>query len=75
VLALPGQFRYGFSRQKELPNLGANMKLRTILFIYLVVLAIVDMVIPVPIMGLILMYVLLKKPVWFKKSVLEIYND
>jgi hypothetical protein len=51
------------------------MKLRTILFIYLVVLAIVDMVIPVPIMGLILMYVLLRKPVWFKKSVLEIYND
>jgi hypothetical protein len=50
------------------------MKLRTNLLIYLVVLGIVDMVIPVPITGLILIYVLLRKPVWFKNSVLEIYN-
>lgn len=50
------------------------MKLRTNLLIYLVVLGIVDMVIPVPITGLILIYVLFRKPVWFKNSVLEIYR-
>jgi len=51
------------------------MKGLKMIWLYLITLAIVDMVIPVPIMGLILMYVLLRKPVWFKKSVLEIYND
>jgi hypothetical protein len=45
-----------------------------IIWVYLITLAIVDMVIPVPIIGLILMYVLLRKPSWFKKSVLEIYS-
>ena len=45
-----------------------------VIWVYLITLAIVDMVIPVPIMGLILMYVLVRKPAWFKNSVLEIYN-
>jgi hypothetical protein len=44
------------------------------IWMYLITLAIVDMVIPVPIIALILMYVLLRKPSWFKKSVLELYN-
>ncbi len=35
--------------------------------------AVVDTVIPVPIMALILLYVLVDKPAWFRKLVSEIY--
>ncbi|MGJ0515418.1 MAG: hypothetical protein ACR65O_06645 [Methylomicrobium sp.] len=32
-------------------------------------------ILPVPIIGLILLYILLIRPLWFKNSVLEIYMD
>jgi hypothetical protein len=50
------------------------MNLRNKLIIYTVMLAVIDTVIPVPVTGLLLIYVLLKKPIWFKKSVFEVYN-
>ena len=50
------------------------MTLKTRLLIGLVVLSIVDAVIPVPIVGLILFFVLLQKPSWFQKLVTELYE-
>ena len=50
------------------------MKLETKLIIYLCLLAIVDVFIPIPIVAIILIYVLLNKPAWFKKMVLDIYS-
>jgi hypothetical protein len=32
-------------------------------------------ILPVPILGLIMLYVLLFRPLWFKNAVLEIYMD
>ncbi len=41
----------------------------------LVLLAVVDMIIPFPILGVILVYVVLQKPPWFIRRVREIYAD
>ena len=51
------------------------MNLKNKLLISLVLLALVDTLIPVPIMTLILIYVLFEHPPWFKKYVDEIYSD
>jgi hypothetical protein len=32
-------------------------------------------ILPVPVIGLILLYILLFRPLWFKNAVLEIYDD
>jgi hypothetical protein len=50
------------------------MKLRTQSLICLVGLSIVDAVIPIPIVGLILIFVILQKPPWFQKLVYELYE-
>ncbi len=50
------------------------MTLKTRFLIGLVVLSIVDAVIPVPIVGLILFFVLLQKLPWFHKLVSELYE-
>ena len=42
--------------------------------IVLIVLSLVDVVIPVPILGMILIYVVLQRPVWFMEMVSEIYH-
>ena len=42
--------------------------------IVLLLLMLLD-ILPVPVLGLILLYVLLFRPLWFKHAVLEIYND
>jgi hypothetical protein len=39
----------------------------------LIILGIVDAVIPIPIIGIILFYVVLRRPPWFKDLVREIY--
>ena len=49
-----------------------NTKTRTIL--WLVLLGIVDMVIPIPIIGLILIYVIIEKPAWFMDLAKKIYG-
>jgi putative effector of murein hydrolase LrgA (UPF0299 family) len=50
------------------------MTFKTQFLIGLVVLSIVDAVIPIPIVGLILIFVILQKPPWFQKLVGELYE-
>jgi len=50
------------------------MSIQTKTLIFLIVLGIVDMVIPIPILGLILLYVVAQKPPWFTDVVAKIYK-
>lgn len=50
------------------------MSLKTQILIYLVLIAILDTVIPVPITAIVLIYVLFQKPVWFRQWVDGIYR-
>ena len=50
------------------------MTLKTQLLIYLILLGALDVVIPIPITGLLLIYVLFQKPSGFKQWVDEIYR-
>ena len=49
------------------------MRTRTKVLIGLIVLSLVDMVIPLPVLGIILIHVLLNRPPWFENLVREIY--
>jgi len=51
------------------------MTIRTKCLITLILLAMVDTVIPLPIIGAILIYVLLQRPPWFRNVVADIYTD
>lgn len=51
------------------------MNTKTKLLIYISILALLDMIIPIPFTALILIYVILEKPVWFENYVNEIYNS
>jgi len=51
------------------------MTIKTKCLVTLIVLSMVDTVIPFPITGAILMYVLLWRPPWFKNVVAEIYAE
>jgi hypothetical protein len=48
-----------------------HTKTKTVLSV--IVLGIIDMVIPIPILGVILLYVVLQRPPWFTDLVREIY--
>jgi putative effector of murein hydrolase LrgA (UPF0299 family) len=50
------------------------MTKKTRSLIALIVLSLVDAVIPVPIVGIILIFVLLQKPSWFQDLVREVYE-
>ena len=50
------------------------MRTKTKILIGLILLSVVDMVIPFPIIGVILIHVLLQKPPWFQKLIREIYE-
>jgi TRAP-type C4-dicarboxylate transport system permease small subunit len=50
------------------------MKMTSKIFCYLAAMALVDMVIPIPIAALMLIYVLQQKPLWFKEMVLGVYG-
>jgi hypothetical protein len=52
-----------------------GMKTGTKILIVLIILGIVDMVVPVPILGITLIYVVLQKPLWFRVVVEEIYRN
>jgi len=54
--------------------LGEAMKSNTKILIYLIIFALFDMIIPVPFTAILLIYVLLVKPLWFKKLVAEVYE-
>jgi hypothetical protein len=49
-----------------------NIRNKTILI--LILLGLVDVVIPIPIIGLILIYVVIQKPSWFQDLVKDIYR-
>ena len=51
------------------------MKTNTKILIYLAVLALIDIIIPVPITALVLVYVVLEKPAWFSDLVAGIYEN
>ena len=51
------------------------MTIKTKPFIVLLLLCLVDTVIPFPIIGAILIYVLLQRPPWFKNVVAEVYGE
>ena len=48
---------------------------KTWLVVMLVVICLVDMVIPIPILGLVLLHVVLTRPVWFREMVDEVYQS
>jgi hypothetical protein len=50
------------------------MNIKTKSLIFLLILGIIDVIIPIPILGVILIYVVLQKPPWFTKVVREIYT-
>ncbi len=50
------------------------MDYRTKVLAGLIALALVDVVIPVPVIGLILIYVIFAKPSWFSDLVAQIYG-
>jgi len=50
------------------------MTLKTQLLIYLILIGALDVVIPIPITAIILIYVLLQRPVWFRQWVDEIFQ-
>jgi len=50
------------------------MSIKTKSLIFLVILGIIDVVIPIPILGVTLIYVVLQRPAWFTNIVREIYN-
>jgi hypothetical protein len=51
------------------------MSIKTKSLVGLILLAMVDTVIPFPILGVILIYALLQRPPWFRDVVLEIYGE
>lgn len=50
------------------------MTLKTRFLFGLVGLSVVDVFIPIPILGLILIFVILQRPPWFQKVVRELYE-
>jgi len=50
------------------------MNIRTKSILVLILLGIVDVVIPIPIIGVMLIYVILQKPPWFMDLVKDIYR-
>ena len=50
------------------------MKPNTKIMIFLLILAILDMIIPIPFTTILLIYVLLDKPPWFRQMVADVYG-
>ncbi len=50
------------------------MKIKTKVVVYLSILAVLDLIIPIPFTALILLYVVLERPEWFNNIVTEIYS-
>ncbi|MFC1840408.1 hypothetical protein ACFL1N_12560 [Thermodesulfobacteriota bacterium] len=50
------------------------MNLRTKILTALIFLALVDALIPIPFTTILLIYVLMEKPPWFKKMTMDIYD-
>jgi hypothetical protein len=63
-------FNYGIKNTVK----EVSMTLKTQCLIGLSGLALVDIVIPIPILGAILIYVVLQKPPWFQNLVRDLYK-
>jgi len=50
------------------------LNIKTKYLCLLAVLCAVDVVIPIPILGILLIYIVLERPLWFKNAVGEIYQ-
>ena len=50
------------------------MKLKGKLIIGLIILAVVDMIVPIPFTALLLLYVVIERPPWFKTWTVDIYE-
>jgi hypothetical protein len=50
------------------------MKTETKLMIYLIFLALIDTIIPVPFTAILLLYVLVEKPGWFEELYKKVYD-
>jgi len=50
------------------------MKSHTKILVWLIVFALLDTIIPIPFTTILLIYVLLEKPLWFKKMVTQVYD-
>lgn len=50
------------------------MKSSTKILVFLIILAVLDAVIPIPFTALMLIYVVLERPAWFINVVIEIYK-
>lgn len=62
-----------FSHHRD-PREAVLMSTKTKIIVYLLILALLDTVIPVPIMEILLITVVIQKPPWFRKMVDEIYG-
>lgn len=51
------------------------MKIKTQIVIYLSILALFDLIIPIPFTALMLIYVIFEKPAWFRNLVTDIYKS
>ena len=51
-----------------------SMKITSKILIYLIIFAIIDTLIPVPITAILLIYILREKPDWFKNLVVRVYD-
>jgi len=54
---------------------GREMSPRTRYLVWLIALALFDIFIPIPLVALIMIYVLLRRPPWFQQIVSDIYDD
>lgn len=50
------------------------MSTKTKFLIILILLGLLDIIIPIPILGIILIYVILQKPDWFREAVRDVYD-
>jgi hypothetical protein len=58
----------------EIEYRETRMKTNKKILTYLIIIAIVDIIIPIPIMAIILLYVVAEKPKWFKDLVTDLYS-
>ena len=49
--------------------------MRTNLFVYLVLIAVVDVFVPNPILALLLIWVVAQRPAWFRNLVHSVYDE
>jgi len=76
-MKLPAAQAAGYSSPRRIKRSKKTyaMSIKTNSLIFLIILGIIDMIIPIPILGMILIYVVLQRPPWFRKVVREIYNS